>query len=216
MDYNIPPAFQQEITGSKRFVSALIDYLPMLVISVIASIPAMILYITSLQEIIPELEGVAPSDPAYAMELMFGSMMPIILFSIIGMVLSYLYFLCKDIFRGRSIGKRTQGLQLVMKKDGGPVSYPRMVLRNLTVIVWIVELVVMLVNPKQRLGDMICGTTVVYADENNRQETDSSKAAITIGIVFIALCLFGFLYYKFFELFFRFYINLLGNIGTAY
>lgn len=216
MDHTIPPAFRQEITGSKRFVSALIDYLPMLVISIIASIPATILYITSLMEVIPELESTDPSDAAYAMELMFGGMMPMLSVSIIGMIVSYTYFLCKDIFRGRSIGKRSQGLQLVMKKDGGPVSYARMVLRNLTIIIWFVELVVMLVNPKQRLGDMICGTTVVYADQSNRQETDKSKAALTIGIVFIALCLFGFLYYKFFQVFFEFYINLLSNIGTGY
>lgn len=203
-----PPPYA--VTGSQRFISALIDYLPMFVISMIISVPMLIHYFSSMQPMFTPSGG-SPSDAMYSIVAMFEGMKTMMKYQCIGMIASYLYFLCKDIFGGRSPGKRSQGLQLVMKKDGGPVSYPRMVLRNITIIVWFVELIMILVNPQQRLGDLMCGTTVVRANEHNQQQVDNNKAAVTILVVFVALCIFAFLYYKVLELFFDFYINLLSN-----
>ncbi len=209
-NYNtMPPLPPREVTGTKRFVSALIDYIVMMVISFIMSTPLMIFFFTSFSSFIPETSGSNPAAMFGVMQEMMSSMMK---YQMVAMVVTYLYFLCKDLFGGRSPGKRSQNLQLVMKDGSGPVSNLRMVLRNITIIIWFVELVMYFANPKQRLGDMLCGTTVVNATEENKQETDNGKVAITIGIVFLVLCVVCFLYYKLMLLFFEFYFNMLSNL----
>jgi len=195
------------VTGSKRFISAAIDYIVMIVISMIVSTPLMIVFFTSFGTIFPQ--GSDYSDPSVMFESFQEVMGTMMKYQMITLIVTYLYFLCKDIFGGRSIGKRSQNLQLVMKKDGGPVSYARMVLRNLTIIIWPVEIIMVLVNPKQRLGDMMCGTTVVYATEENRQPTDSGKIAVTILITLIGTALLSYFYYKFMMVFFGFYFDFL-------
>ena len=198
------------VTGSKRFISAAIDYIVMIVISMIVSTPIMIIFFTSFGSLFPQ--GSNYSDPSVMFESFQDTMGTMMQYQMIAMVITYLYFLCKDIFGGRSIGKRSQGLQLVMKKDGGPVSYARMILRNVTIIIWPVELILLLVNPKQRLGDMMCGTTVAYATEENKQETDSGKIAISALITLVALAIFSYFYYKLMMMFFGFYFDFLNDV----
>lgn len=79
-------------------------------------------------------------------------------------------FLCimilKDIFKGASIGKRifklyvgnaTQPIQ--------PVKKYKLILRNITVLIWPIEAFLLLKNGK-RIGDYITNTTV-YSQESN-------------------------------------------------
>ncbi|MBC7865671.1 MAG: RDD family protein [Bacteroidia bacterium] len=81
-------------------------------------------------------------------------------FALVFIGFSTLYYL-KDIFSGRSIGKRILGLQIVNNKSNLPASPVRTVLRNFGFLLWIVEVVMILASPSKRLGDLIAGTKVV-------------------------------------------------------
>jgi len=72
----------------------------------------------------------------------------------------------KDIFSGRSVGKRQFGLQ-VHNNSGGPASRFQCLVRNLTVVIWPIELIVVLINPNRRLGDFIAGTRVTHFEKNS-------------------------------------------------
>lgn len=72
-----------------------------------------------------------------------------------------LYF-CKDVFQGRSPGKRITKLQIVDFKTSEAANPLRTVVRNLFCIIWPLEVIITLINPGRRLGDLVAGTKVVY------------------------------------------------------
>ena len=204
METQLPPKYMPEVSGSRRLMSAFIDYLPMFCLSLL-TIPFIFLSMSNLYTIDHALGA------NVAAVSVFESMKNMFLYLSIFMVISYEYFLCKDLFGGRSIGKRSQGLQLVRCKANGPVSNARMVVRNLFILIWIVEVIMYFANPRQRLGDIVCDTTVVPADESNRQPYDGKKVALTMLIVFVGVCLFALLYYKAMCLYFDFVIQTIEN-----
>lgn len=69
--------------------------------------------------------------------------------------------LLRDGYRGRSLGKRILGLQL-LTPDGKPCSYTRSFFRNLPIIVpgWNLIEVFLVVRGKSRTGDRLARTTV--------------------------------------------------------
>jgi uncharacterized RDD family membrane protein YckC len=71
-----------------------------------------------------------------------------------------IYYLLKDIFKGRSIGKRLFGLRVIDKNNNNNVpGIIRLMLRNLTILIWPIELL-MLITTKRRIGDIIAKTNV--------------------------------------------------------
>lgn len=79
-------------------------------------------------------------------------------------------FLCimilKDIFKGASIGKRIFKLYVGnATKPIQPVKKYKLILRNITVLIWPIEAFLLLKNGK-RIGDYITNTTV-YSQESN-------------------------------------------------
>jgi uncharacterized RDD family membrane protein YckC len=68
-------------------------------------------------------------------------------------------YLCKDIVDGRSIGKRLLNLQIVNEGDRQAASPARCVVRNVTLLIWPIELLIALLNPSSRLGDRLAANT---------------------------------------------------------
>jgi eukaryotic-like serine/threonine-protein kinase len=74
-----------------------------------------------------------------------------------------LYF-NKDVFLGRSIAKRILGFQVLNNKTRSPAGPLRCLIRNLTIFLWPVEVIVSLANVNRRIGDHIAGTRLEVYD----------------------------------------------------
>jgi uncharacterized RDD family membrane protein YckC len=68
-------------------------------------------------------------------------------------------YLNKDFLQGRSPAKRLLGLQL-HEATGGPANELRAFLRNVTVILWPIEVLLLALGSPKRLGDYLAGTHV--------------------------------------------------------
>lgn len=77
-------------------------------------------------------------------------------------ILSSIFFFLKDIFNGASIGKRITKLAVQDHNNTGATpSFCRLILRNLSYIIWFVDLGrYFIANDKRRLGDVLAGTDV--------------------------------------------------------
>jgi len=211
MEQNSTSNILEPVKSSKRVVSALIDYLPLVGLSFVGSSIGMIIFFESFPAEYLQQSQMSDEDAFRMVTSMFDSLYVIFYPISISMALGYTYFLCKDLFGGRSLGKRSQKLQLV-RLDGSSVSYIRMIIRNLFIIIWPVELIMYLANSGQRLGDLACNTTVVAATEDNRQIVDKQKVTITIIIVAVLCSFIAVLYYWGMKAIFDWYITFLKNI----
>ena len=71
-----------------------------------------------------------------------------------------LYF-CKDCILGRSPAKRILKFQVVSNSTGDVASPIQCLIRNITCILWPIEVLVTLFNSNRRIGDFLAGTKVV-------------------------------------------------------
>ena len=105
-------------------------------------------------------------------------------------ILVSLYF-NKDIINGRSPAKRILKFQVVDKDTNLTATPLKCLLRNLTIIIWPIEVLMTLFNPSQRLGDKLANTKVVVFDETKGKEKIDKKAivkALFVGLfVFIGI-----------------------------
>ena len=77
--------------------------------------------------------------------------------------LCMILILLKDlIFRNKSIGKKIMGIE-IRNNDNKIPSFPILILRNITVIIWPIECLLILLK-KNRIGDIIFKTKVVLTD----------------------------------------------------
>ncbi len=108
-----------------------------------------------------------------------------------------IYFL-KDNYRGKSIGKRLMGYEVINVHSNETASSLQCYIRNLTIPFWPLEILVSLFNPTRRLGDFIAGTKVVIADKEPvnglwpeiKQTKFSWQTLVILGIAVI----YGFLF----------------------
>ncbi len=70
-------------------------------------------------------------------------------------------FFSKDSIQGRSLAKRLFKLQVVRMGTSKPAGPIRCVIRNITSVVWPLELIAVLLNPGRRLGDYLADTKLV-------------------------------------------------------
>ncbi len=78
----------------------------------------------------------------------------------------YVSFLLKDVlFRNASIGKKTFNLSIVSQFNGEKPNIWRIILRNITLVIWPVEVYLVLYKQKTRLGDRLAKTKVVLNQE---------------------------------------------------
>ncbi len=111
-------------------------------------------------------------------------------FGLIIFILVSLYF-NKDILNGRSPAKRILKFQVVDYDTNLTATPLKCLLRNLTIIIWPIEVLVTLFNPSQRLGDKLAKTKVVVFDETKEKERLDKKEvakALFVGLfVFVGL-----------------------------
>lgn len=75
------------------------------------------------------------------------------------MQISMLGVFLKDVFFGMSIGKKITGIR-VISCDGGNISILQAIFRNITFLIWPIE-ILLLLDGRERLGDRLSKTKVV-------------------------------------------------------
>ncbi|NML20811.1 RDD family protein [Pseudoflavitalea sp. G-6-1-2] len=158
-----------------RLASLAIDYLFSLIITGIMTVPFFIQLIN---------EGFSHFG-----KKIFPFNFTLFLYIIAGSVIGKAIYLCKDSFNGRSIAKRIFKFQVLDSKTGQVASPMKCLFRNAPTFLWIVELVMALVNPEKRLGDLMASTRLaMYTPETMPQP------AIKISqIILTFLCALAFL-----------------------
>jgi len=81
--------------------------------------------------------------------------------------LMMLVYLNKDFVNARSIAKRILGLIIVDRATGEPASELKCLLRNLTIPIWPLEVLISLFSKNRRLGDIIANTRIEIADKES-------------------------------------------------
>lgn len=79
--------------------------------------------------------------------------------------LPFIIYFLKDNYRGKSLGKRLTGYQVVTASKGEPAGVLRCFIRNLFIPLWPLEVFITLFSPSRRLGDLIAGTKVITSDK---------------------------------------------------
>jgi uncharacterized RDD family membrane protein YckC len=87
-----------------------------------------------------------------------GAIAPGFQFLFLGLMLLYFF---KDSFDGRSIAKRVTKLQVVDNRTGKTASVGQCFVRNLTILIWPLEVIITLFRSDRRLGDFIARTRVI-------------------------------------------------------
>ena len=103
-------------------------------------------------------------------------------------------YYCKDSIDGRSMAKRITKLQVVDARSGATAGAIRCCIRNLTIPIWPLEVLITLFSPTRRLGDFIAGTKTVAFD-NAKDKMPANWAniivAFLIGFAFTVLLFYG-------------------------
>jgi uncharacterized RDD family membrane protein YckC len=119
-------------------INKIIDFLPKRIISAIVDLFSL----TLASMILSVIEVFTLTPPVYT---------AIVLFSV---------FLNKDIYYGKSIGKYFNGTRVVSIKTGSVASPIQCLIRNLFILIWPLETIVLFFTPERRIGDMVAGTKV--------------------------------------------------------
>ena len=107
-------------------------------------------------------------------------------------------FLCKDLIGGGSIGNRIAKLKVVNSNESF-VTPLKLILRNIFVFIWPVEILMCFINPEKKFGDIVFGTKVVQYD--NRNTNPINLRGIQVFIYFsITLIILFILFYSIFQL----------------
>jgi uncharacterized RDD family membrane protein YckC len=108
-----------------------------------------------------------------------------------GMLVGIFLYLVKDSIKGMSLGKWAMGIMVRNKSDfHSTPSFIRLIIRNLFVLIWPVEFIVMVANKsKRRLGDLAAGTVVL----NNPGKAQRPTRVLVPVAVYIIIIAFAFL-----------------------
>lgn len=159
---------EEKTNAGTRIPSMLLDHLAMTFIAMIFMVPGMISRFSIMFDITHD-----QFNTAFLGESSY--------FGLIGFAL---YF-CKDSINGRSIAKRLLKLQVVKNSNGKVATPIRCFIRNLFCVLWPLEVIITLVSPSRRIGDLIAGTRVVPFNEE-REQLEINY--LQIGLSFILAC----------------------------
>ena len=88
----------------------------------------------------------------------------------------------KDIINGRGPAKRILKMQVIDNKTGQVANPLKCLARNLTIVLWPLEVIFVLIDPKRRLGDKIAGTRIDYVENPEKTKIDWAKFTIALLI----------------------------------
>lgn len=155
---------KDKVTIGLRLASMLVDHFAMTFITIIIVMPGVAINIFD--------AFILDHDPS---SFGFGGMS--FLFAI-----GYSAYFNKDIFNGRSPAKRILKMQVIDNKTGQVANPLKCLARNLTIVLWPLEVIFVLVDPKRRLGDKIAGTRIDYIENPEKTKIDWSKFTIALLI----------------------------------
>lgn len=87
-------------------------------------------------------------------------------YEVVAWILAYVIYANKDFVNGRSIAKRFFGLVVVDSQNGERASRIKCFVRNMTLIIWPIEIVMLIFRPSKRLGDYLVATECVSIIKN--------------------------------------------------
>lgn len=165
----------KEINVGTRLGSMILDHFIMTMIAMVFFIPMMV-------KVFSNAFTITHEQP----EMDFGG--PFLYVAVFGFAL---YF-CKDIVNGRSIGKRATQTQVIDNNTGQVASPLKCFIRNIFCVIWPVEVILTLINPSRRIGDMVAGTKVVPYDPIHVEQPkfDIKMAILPLAISYGLLLLF--------------------------
>ncbi|QIX62082.1 RDD family protein [Hymenobacter sp. BT18] len=101
-------------------------------------------------------------------------------------LLGFALYFCKDIINGQSIGKRITKVQVVDNNTGLVASPMKCLLRNVFCVIWPLEVLMTLINPGRRLGDLLAGTRIVpfTSSKTSGPNFDLTKALPPIVVAY--------------------------------
>ncbi len=106
--------------------------------------------------------------------------------------------LCKDCINGKSAGKRIMKIEIANEKEGEKVSAVSCVVRNIFVVLWIIEILVLFISKEKRIGDYVAKTKVVSNSKVEKIKLDKNTL-LTVLLCFCIIFLFIFLVFNIFS-----------------
>lgn len=168
------PQIIKETNAGTRLASMLLDHTVMTFVAMIFFLPGMISTFSGAFEVSHE-------EPE-----LFGSGGSIYI-----MIIGFALYFCKDSINGRSIAKRALNIQVVDNRTGEAASALKCFVRNIFCFLWPIEVIVVMVRPARRIGDMIAGTRVVTFDKQApRSQPDYWQVGISLILAYGLTLLF--------------------------
>jgi len=105
------------------------------------------------------------------------------------MILAVSLYFNKDIIQGKSIAKRALNQEVVNINNNKVASPIKCLIRNLFIVIWPIEVIVVLANPTRRIGDFVAGTKIdfVSSERDSKPKIDFKQVAVSIIIGFLML-----------------------------
>ena len=167
--------YLRKISAADRMGSMLLDHFIMCIIIFALSIPLIIVGAVDLFTVSHESS-------------VMNDLMTKILFAI-----AIAIYLNKDFLNGRSPAKRVIKSQVISNRTNLVASPLLCLIRNFTIILWPIEVIVVLVSPERRLGDYLAGTRVEHLNHeqlDNKPNYKDLPAVLAIGLIFSLLVSF--------------------------
>jgi uncharacterized RDD family membrane protein YckC len=106
----------------------------------------------------------------------------------------------KDFYNGKSVAKRIHGYQIVDNKTNLVATEMQCMTRNLTLIIWPLEGLLVLFNPNRRLGDFIAGTKLIDSEKQDPETIIEEMRQLKTGVNYNRLIILSILFALFFEI----------------
>ncbi len=144
------------MTAGKRIGAMLLDHIVMTFVIMIIALPTMMAKFNN-------AFGDEPLTPKGGID-----------WSLILMCFGMALYFNKDMIQGKSIAKRALKQEVVDIKTGEVASSLKCFVRNLTIAIWPIEVIVVLISPARRIGDFMAGTRVelMTDDRNSKPKVD--------------------------------------------
>jgi uncharacterized RDD family membrane protein YckC len=144
----------------KRILASLIDHLVFGSISATIALPGLIYSLLT---------------SSFGLQFQYGSLYL--------NTLAMAVYIGKDVIMPHSIGKRVMKLVLTSARDQNSLRSYQLLLRNVTFIIWPVEILIELIKPESRIGDLIARTKVSENNDINYVHLISKTGRISVFLL---------------------------------
>ncbi|AXG70274.1 RDD family protein [Kordia sp. SMS9] len=112
-------------------------------------------------------------------------------------IFSVLIFLCmnKDFLKAQSAAKRLLGYQVIDCKTKQPASELQCFLRNMSMIIWPLEVGIAYLNPSRRLGDIIANTEIISVDKEELSTIWKEIKQLRFTVEFVYILIIAIVYF---------------------